>query len=133
MKKLLTIAALLLLASPALATDGVRVIDGDTIQLNGMPIRLLGIDTPETLRPHCANERALGLKAKERMIELLDGAEVTYEASNELEPWGRVLATVYANGVDVGQKLYDEGLALYWARGPKAKAARIAIWCGPTK
>jgi micrococcal nuclease len=83
MKRLSTsLFALALLGSPALATDGVRVIDGDTIDLNGMPIRILGIDTPETFRPRCENERALGVAAKARLIELLDGVEVTYEASS---------------------------------------------------
>ena len=124
------IIALALLTSSA-ATAATRVIDGDTIDLNGMPIRILKIDTPETFRSRCDNEHALGLKAKERLIELLDGAEVTYRATG-YDRWGRVLAYVYADEIDVGQELLDEGLALPYLPGPKDKARRLAVWC-PTK
>jgi len=49
MRKLLVAAALALLTvSSAIAADGLRVVDGDTISIDGMPIRLLQIDTPET-------------------------------------------------------------------------------------
>jgi endonuclease YncB( thermonuclease family) len=43
------------------------VIDGDTIRYDGVKIRLADIDTPETSRPKCAFEAALGQKAKRRL------------------------------------------------------------------
>ena len=57
-----------------------RVIDGDTIdvtldlgfdiKLHKQRVRLAGIDTPESRTRNLA-EKALGLKAKDRLIEIL--------------------------------------------------------------
>ena len=41
-----------------------------------MRIRIAEIDTPETFGPRCENELTLGLKAKKRLRELLDGGTV---------------------------------------------------------
>ena len=119
-------AALLLLTTTVLADY--RVIDGDTVAIDGVSVRLQAIDTPETHRSRCDNERALGLAAKARLIALLDGKTVTYTA-NGTDRYGRTLGNVYANGVDAGKQLLDEGLALPWRPGPQAKAARLAAWC----
>ena len=52
------------------------IIDGDTIDIDGVRIRIVQIDTPETFGPRCENELILGLKAKKRLRELLDGGTV---------------------------------------------------------
>ena len=59
-----------------------RVVDGDTLDcdldlgfdviLQKQRVRLAGIDTPES-RTRNLKEKALGLKAKERLIELCEG------------------------------------------------------------
>ena len=69
--------------------DGNRIviIDGDTVALPcAVPargcaekIRFLDIDAPESFRPHCDHERAVGLQAKARVAELLRGATVYIE------------------------------------------------------
>ena len=129
MRQLLIATALALLTVPsAVAADGLRVVDGDTIHLNGMPIRLLHIDTPETWSPRCQRELELGMVATKRLEELLDGHEVTYQATG-YDRFGRVLARVYADGVDVSEVLLREGHALPYVPGPHAKAKRLATWC----
>ena len=122
----LAAALTLAMLSPALA--GVRVIDGDTVDIDGARIRILSIDTPETFRSRCENEYQLGLKAKDRLSELLSGAEVSYTPDG-LDRFGRTLATVYAGDLDVGEKLLEEGHALPYVPGPEAKAKRLATWC----
>ena len=112
--------------SPALA--GVRVIDGDTIDIDGTRIRILSIDTPETFRSRCENEYLLGLKAKERLTELVGSGEVSYTPDG-VDRFGRTLATVYVGEVDVGEVLLKEGHALPYMPGPEAKAKRLATWC----
>lgn len=47
------------------------VVDGDTIWQNGVKMRLLDIDTPETFEAQCDRERQLGEKAKLRLQSLM--------------------------------------------------------------
>jgi len=54
MKKLLGILVLGLLFCSTSFADSLRVVDGDTIVLNGEKIRFSGIDTPE-LKQTCMN------------------------------------------------------------------------------
>ncbi|TIL48852.1 MAG: thermonuclease family protein [Mesorhizobium sp.] len=94
-------------------------------------MRLLDIDTPETDRPRCENELTLGLEAKQRLRQLLDAGQVAYvvDGRYRTDRFHRTLAHVTVAGRDVGAVLLAEGLALVWSPGPKAKAARLAIWC----
>ena len=129
MRKFSIAAALALLTvSSAIPAERLRVVDGDTISIDGMPIRLLQIDTPETWSPRCQQELELGMAATKRLEELLDGHEVTYQATG-YDRFGRVLAHVYADGVDVSEVLLQEGHALPYIPGQKAKAERLVKWC----
>ena len=118
---------LALLISSARA-GGYRVVDGDTIDFDGVPVRILGVDTPETFRSRCPNEYRLGILAKVRLQQLLDAGEVRFEATG-YDRFGRVLANVFAGKVDVGAELLREGFALPYVPGPIDKARRLAIWC----
>jgi hypothetical protein len=67
---------------PPETVDGasIIIIDGDTIGLPSRErIRILEIDTPETFDSRCENELILGLKAKQRLAELLRAGPVTIE------------------------------------------------------
>lgn len=135
----LAFATLFAVAVRAEAIDGNRivVIDGDTVALPGNPaerIRIYNIDAPETRNAHCDAELVAGLKAKERLAELLRGRPVTVD---RCEPSGRctdfysrTLARLSAGGRDLGGVLVAEGRALPWATGAAARAARTAYWCG---
>ena len=61
------------------------VVDGDTLWLNGEKFRIQGFDTPETTTNLCggARERELGNQATARLIQLLNGAEVTFRRNGE--------------------------------------------------
>jgi endonuclease YncB( thermonuclease family) len=98
------------------------------VDIDGTRIRLLDIDPPETFRSRCENELKLGLAAKQRLRELLDSGKVTFKPNGH-DVYGRTLAHVFVDGVDVGQKLLDEGYALRWHPGPIDKARRLAVWC----
>ena len=118
---------LLLLAAPA-AAQAIRVVDGDTVQIGVERIRLVNVDAPESWRPHCDRERALGIAAKERLRELLDGGTVTFTPTG-VDRYSRTLAYVRVDRADVGEILIQENHALRWKPGPVAKAARLARWC----
>ncbi|EIM26682.1 thermonuclease family protein [Microvirga lotononidis] len=133
-------AAFLLLSSLCLALlpmagthaetiDGRRVviIDGDTIALGRE--RLLNVDTPETFRPRCDADLVAGLRAKERLAELLRAGPVGIDRHGE-DRYRRTLARLSAGGRDVGEILIAEGLALPWRDGRAAWEERRRHWCG---
>lgn len=95
----------------------ISVYDGDTVTLDislgfGVTmrekIRLLGINTPEVR----GKERELGLISRDRLRELIDGKDVIIVTHKDRGgKYGRLLATIYLDGVNINQQLVDEGLA----------------------
>ena len=101
---LLVIAGLLFFATPALAqsTQTVtveRVVDGDTIEVNpavngAQDVRLLGVDTPETVDPNEPVE-PYGPEASAFTKQQLEGVRVTLIFDQEKrDQYGRALAYV---------------------------------------
>jgi micrococcal nuclease len=100
-----------------------RVVDGDTIdvvldlgfdvKLHKQRVRLAGIDTPES-RTRNLEEKALGLKAKDRLIEICEDSFKIQSLGKG--KYGRILGIPYTDdGKSVCQMLIDEGHAVeYW-------------------
>jgi endonuclease YncB( thermonuclease family) len=102
------------------------VVDGDTIWLRGTKIRIADIDTPEVSQPACPRERALGLRATERMRELLNAGAFRVQAPADgrtRDRFGRELRIITRGGQSLGAVLVREGLAARWG-GPRKG------WCG---
>ncbi len=94
-----------------------RVIDGDTIEVNGETIRILNIDTPEIRHAQCDAERRLGQIAKQRVANLLAAGTINIlrgDRGRLKDKYGRTLAVVGIDGVDLGELLIAEGLARPW-------------------
>ncbi len=103
----------------------IRVVDGDTVDLEidlGMSvfvkqrIRLAGIDTPETYGvKKDSKEYAAGMKAKNRLKELIEGKEIAVETVKDKKgKYGRYLGDLYIlqeNWICVNNLLVSEGLA----------------------
>ena len=126
----LTVATIPLAGTSAKAGGDINIIDGDTIRMDGITIRIMELDTPETFRSRCENELVLGLAAKEHLRSLLDSGTVTYDATGT-DRYGRILARVHVGGVNVGQQMIRDGVALPYRPGKDAKLARLRQWCGP--
>jgi endonuclease YncB( thermonuclease family) len=92
------------------------VVDGDTLWLNGEKIRIAEIDTPE-INGRCSAERALALRARGRLVELLRAGPVRFQRVGK-DRYGRTLARFGS----VSEQLIREGLAHRW---PSRKD-----WCG---
>lgn len=91
------------------------VYDGDTFTLDGERIRIAAIDTPERSTPQCDAERRLARLARLRLIQLLgNGSGIALEREPLPDRYGRTLARVTVNGVDVAPVLIREGLAVKW-------------------
>lgn len=87
-----------------------KIIDGDTIVVNGEHIRLLGIDTDERGEP-CYKE------AKERLSELVLNKEVEMEKELiDKDQYDRALRYIFIMNnsieVNINLKLVEEGLAI---------------------
>lgn len=102
------------------------VVDGDTLWYRGTKIRIADIDTPEVSQPACPQERALGLRATERLRELLGAGAFRLEVPADgrtRDRYGRELRIVSRDGRSLGSVLVAEGLATRWG-GPRR------TWCG---
>ncbi len=83
------------------------VIDGDTIVIDSIHIRLAGIDAPELDQP-------FGQKSKWALVRLCRGRQVTATIRPELS-YDRVVAECrLEDGTDLAEALVREGLALDW-------------------
>jgi endonuclease YncB( thermonuclease family) len=114
-----------------------RIVDGDTIdvtldlgfnvKLHNQRCRLAGIDTPES-RTKNLEEKALGLKAKERLKELCIGSFKIQSLGTG--KYGRILAIPYTeDGQDVCQMLVSEGHAVeYWGGTKTGKIRDDGTW-----
>ena len=114
---------------PAARASVVAIVDGDTIRIDGQSVRIIGIDAPETWKPHCEAEYVAGLAAKERLRAILDDGPVTFQPTG-MDRYQRTLAQVFVGKMNVGEALVSEGFALRYQQGSKAKLARIRTWCG---
>lgn len=101
--------------SPTLAD----VVDGDTVVIEFSTgeretVRLLGIDTPETVDPN-RPEQCFGKQASATLADLLpEGTEVRLERDVEArDHYGRLLAYIYRaeDGLFVNVELVTRGLA----------------------
>lgn len=92
-----------------------RVVDGDTLEvtMDGKKedVRLLLIDTPETVHPQKPVE-PFGPEASEFVKERLEGEEVRVEVGvEERDNYGRLLAYVFIGEETIQEKLLENGLA----------------------
>ncbi len=113
------------LCNVALALAVFVVIDGDTIRGNGETIRLRGFDTPETRFAKCEAERRLGNIAKRKLERLLASGRVQVKRLGYKDRYGRTLASVYVDGVDVAEVMIGEEFARPYHGGPRRG------WCDP--
>lgn len=108
-------------------TDGDRiscVVDGDTMWIDGTKVRVADIDAPEVSEPKCASELALGNRATERLIELVNQGsfELQAWAGRDKDRYGRALRVLVRDGHSLGDILVSEGLARTWT-------GRREPWC----
>lgn len=116
---------------PGYRVGPLRVIDGDTFEMEGETIRIANIDAPEmSPRSRCLAEANLADVAKRQLDGLLgaswagtgSGVLPSVERSGR-DRYGRTLATVQAvDGKDIGEEMVAKGVAVRWT-------GRRANWC----
>lgn len=130
---------------PTEVTGVASVVDGDTLDLGAVTVRLHGVDAPEAgQRCQRADGKSwpCGLRAADRLAGLADGRAVRC-AVLERDQYGRLIGRCAASGSDggvrdVGRQMVREGLAWAFTRFSndyvedevEARARRTGIWQG---
>ena len=112
--------AVALAAAPAAAQFVERVVDGDTIIVQGVGrVRLIGVDTPETVHPRRPVE-CFGNEASAFMKRLLHEQSVRLEYDQErTDRYGRTLAYVHLpNGTFANAEIVRQGYGHGYTRFP---------------
>ena len=104
----------------------IKVVDGDTIQImfNGKKerLRLIGIDTPESVHSDESKNTEEGRIASEYVKTFLEGKYVTLEFDvEERDQYDRLLAYVYLDGEMVNKKIIRDGYASLETVPPNVK------------
>ena len=118
-------------------SQDLRVVDGDTIHLNGEKIRFTGIDTPE-LKQTCINQGIIdpcGVTAKEILIDKISNNEVECISEGK-DRYKRTLAECFVNNESLSSYLVRSGYAFAYRKYSKkfisdedyAKANKIGMW-----
>ena len=135
-------ALLLCLSTPVIAApDGrITVIDGDTLDVGGVRVRLHGIDAPEVDQT-CTYARggdwACGEWVTGQVAARYGGQRATCQHI-DTDRYGRIVAKCFVNGQDIGEDLVLDGLAFAyrdysWDYDTAEKAAAInnaGLWSG---
>jgi endonuclease YncB( thermonuclease family) len=117
-----------------------RVIDGDTVEVEGRRVRLHAVDAPEAGQTCLRDGRlyACGQLATRYLAGLIGTAELSCTVRHR-DRYGRAVATgSVADGRDLGAELVSNGWALAYRRYGKeyvgmeieAAEARKGIWSG---
>lgn len=93
----------LILAASVLSGHVDRVIDGDTLVLQGQPVRLWGVNAPERRQP--------GGAAAKAALEALTAGQTIYCLWWGDRSWQRLVALCAAGGRDLGLSLINSGHA----------------------
>ncbi len=118
----------LLLTGPAQATDPeIRVVDGDTLRIGKVNVRLHGIDAPEKAQ-RCQRDNIdwlCGQEAAAHLRRLIGDRPVTC-TEKDRDRYGRVVAVCHAGGEDLNRAMVRAGLA--WAYLVYSRDYEAAEW-----
>lgn len=139
------IAAALLLAGPAAAepplSGTARIVDGDTLEIAGQKVRLLGLDAPEGKQVCQRDGRPwrCGDASADVLRDIVAGRGVRCDVRGR-DRWGRSLAVCSAGNADLAREMVRRGMAVVYypkrgVRGPtydaeqaEAEAAQRGLW-----
>jgi endonuclease YncB( thermonuclease family) len=124
-----------------LSAGQLQVVDGDTIRVSGQQadIRLMGFNTPQTVRARCDAERERGYTAMRRLRAIVESAELQLQSvpcacpanteGTDACNMGKRCGILRANGWDVGERLIAEGLALRLSCSGASCVQPPQPWC----
>ena len=110
-------------------SQDVKILDGDTIKINGETIRFSGIDTPETIyyqkyKQLCyLNKQKVycGELSKNKLIEKISNNKINCIREKNKDMWGRTLAECFVNNESLSRFLVKTGYAFDFKKYSKKK------------
>ena len=114
-----------------------KVVDGDTIHLNGEKIRFIGIDTPELKQTYIKEgiENPCGVTAKKILINKI-GNNTVECISEGKDQYKRILAECFVNNESLSSYLVRSGYAFAYRKYSKnfipdedyARINKLGMW-----
>ena len=94
-----------------------KIIDGDTIHLNGEKIRFSGIDTPEIKQKCTKNNEVImcGIQAKELLINKIKNNKINCVREGK-DQYKRTLAECFVNDLSLSSYLVKSGYAFAYRK-----------------
>jgi endonuclease YncB( thermonuclease family) len=112
------------------------VIDGDTLRIGAVRVRLTGLDAPEidqTCTDASGRDWGCGREAKAYLADLADKRLISCRPSGR-DRYGRTLAKCAADAADLGAAIVTAGWAVidfdYVAEQADAQLSKRGIWSG---
>jgi endonuclease YncB( thermonuclease family) len=137
MKKILGLVVLGLLTCNISFADNLKIVDGDTIILNGEKIRFSGIDTPELKQTCFQDDQEVwcGMSAKMLLVKKI-GNNIPECISEGKDVYKRTLAECFVNGESLSSFLVRSGYAFAYRKYSTkfikdedfAKANKLGMW-----
>jgi endonuclease YncB( thermonuclease family) len=126
-------------AKPQTISGRASVIDGDTIQIHGIQIRLFGIDAPESGQTCTVQGKAY--RCGQRAANVLDGkirGQVVECRPKDQDRYGRNVAVCFVGGEDINGWMVAQGWALayryysldYVDQEKIASNSKLGLWQG---
>lgn len=131
-------SAFLLLAPPSQAE--LRILDGDTLHLDGQKIRFFGIDAPEK-RQQCDTKEGQKYDcadmATRELRRIVSAGGVRCEGRGQ-DRYRRQIAICYVNRTDIGREMVRRGWALAYRKystryvidEQHAEKNKLGMWAG---
>ncbi len=116
-------------------TGVAEVIDGDSLRISSVEMRLRGIDAPEFTQTCSVSgrETACGREARDALRKLVQRGLVTC-VGDESDRYGRLLVVCRVRGAEINAVMVREGHAVafenYESEEAQAKAAFAGLWAG---
>lgn len=129
------VAAMLNRKPEEMITGVARVVDGDSLVINGREMRIRGIDAPEARQTCSISGQSVncGRQATQALQRWISRGPASC-TGHETDRFGRLLVQCRVNGTDIGADLVRNGFAVdfgdYPAEESEARAQYRGIWAG---
>ena len=118
-------------------SNKIKIIDGDTIHLNGKKIRFSGIDTPE-IRQTCTKNNEIvkcGIQARELLVKIISNNNIKC-IEEGIDQYKRILAECFVNDLSLSSYLVKSGYAFAYRKYSKkfivdenfARLNKLGMW-----